>query len=239
MVVDGSKEGQAAGAPSAVLCSGGLDSAVLVADERTRGEVQPVFVSAGLAWEPRERAILERFLAASLFDTRVRPLVTLSCPVTDVYPPSHWALTGHPPGYDTPDRDVYLVGRNVLLLSKVAVFCAMENVGRVVMGPLAGNPFPDATPEFLDLMARAVSAGLDHRIEIAAPFAAMQKVDVIARGNALGVPWELTLSCMSPANGIHCGRCSKCRERLQAFAAAGLTDPADYAFRPADVVTGL
>jgi 7-cyano-7-deazaguanine synthase len=238
MVVDGSKEGQADGAPSAVLCSGGLDSAVLVADERTRGEVQPVFVKAGLSWEPRERAVLERLLAAPIFDTGVRPLVTLSCPVTDVYAPAHWALTGHPPSYNTPDRDVYLVGRNVLLLSKVAVFCATKDIGRVVMGPLAGNPFPDATPEFFDLMGRAVSAGLDHRIEIVAPFAELRKEDVIARGSALGVPWELTLSCMSAADGVHCGRCSKCRERLQAFAATGLTDPAAYAYRPADVATG-
>ena len=141
MVVDGSKKGQAAGALSAVLCSGGLDSAVLVADERTRGEVQPVFVNAGFAWERREHAILDRFLSAPLFDIGVRPLVTLSCPVTDVYASSHWALTGHPPGYNTPGGDVYLVGRNVLLLSKVAVFCAVENIGRIVIGPLSGNPF--------------------------------------------------------------------------------------------------
>ena len=239
MVVDGSKKGQAAGALSAVLCSGGLDSAVLVADERTRGEVQPVFVNAGFAWERREHAILDRFLSAPLFDIGVRPLVTLSCPVTDVYAPSHWALTGHPPGYNTPDGDVYLVGRNVLLLSKVAVFCAVENIGRIVIGPLSGNPFPDATPEFFDLLGRAVSTGLDHRIEIAAPFAAMRKEQVITRGSALGVPWELTLSCMSPADGMHCGRCSKCRERLQAFAAAGQQDPADYAHRPDDVRTGV
>src|SRR6185436_3493267 len=36
---------------TAVLLSGGLDSGVLVADEATRGVVQPIYVSAGLAWE--------------------------------------------------------------------------------------------------------------------------------------------------------------------------------------------
>ena len=30
------------------------------------------------------------------------------------------------------------------------------------------------------------------------------------------------------AGGVHCGRCSKCRERQQAFAAAGVADPAGY-----------
>ena len=32
---------------------------------------------------------------------------------------------------------------------------------RLYIGPLAGNPFPDATPEFFATMARALSLGLD------------------------------------------------------------------------------
>ena len=64
----------------------------------------------------------------------------------------------------------------------------------------------------------------------------------MALGQSLGVPFELTLSCMNPvpagASAVHCGRCSKCRERLQAFDEAGIEDPADYAFRPRDVRTG-
>ncbi len=36
----------------AVLCSGGLDSVVLVAHEARTGDVQPIYVAVGLAWEP-------------------------------------------------------------------------------------------------------------------------------------------------------------------------------------------
>ena len=43
---------------TAVLLSGGLDSAVLVADEAASGEVQPIYVSVGLAWESAERAVV-------------------------------------------------------------------------------------------------------------------------------------------------------------------------------------
>jgi 7-cyano-7-deazaguanine synthase len=44
------------------------------------------------------------------------------------------------------------------------------------------------------------------------------------------VPFELTLSCMKPAPGpMHCGLCSKCRERRDAFKAAGVTDNTQYA----------
>ena len=236
MVADASNEGQEQ--VTAVLCSGGLDSAVLVAHEADAGTVQPVYVSAGLAWEQPEREVATRLLASPTFDARVRPLALLESPIADTYPSTHWALRGTPPTYNTPDSDVYLVGRNVLLLSKVAVYCALHGIRRIAVGPLANNPFPDATPEFFAAMGHALSLGLEHPVEIVTPFAALGKPEVIARGTMLGVPWELTLSCMNPVESAHCGRCSKCRERLQAFDAAGVTDPAEYAFRPGDVTIG-
>lgn len=232
------RSGAFAAGCTAVLCSGGLDSAVLVAHEAAAGPVQPVYVSGGLAWERAEQAVTARLLAAPAFAASVRPLASLAAPLGDLYPPAHWAIRGTPPAYDTPDEDVYLVGRNAVLLSKAAVYCALNGISRIAVGPLAGNPFPDATPEFFGAMARALSLGLDHPIEVAAPFAGLGKREVVRRGAALGVPWELTLSCMNPVGTAHCGRCSKCRERLQAFDAAGLSDPAAYDFRPENVATG-
>jgi 7-cyano-7-deazaguanine synthase len=148
-----------------------------------------------------------------------------------VYPASHWAVRGEPPAYDTPDEDVYIYGRNVVLLSKAAVYMARARIARIMIGPLAGNPFPDASRGFFDAMARALSIGLASPIQIDAPFAAMHKDAVIAVGRSLGVPFELTLSCMQPAGGVHCGRCSKCRERIEAFRDAGVDDPTQYSAR--------
>lgn len=226
MVVDAAKQEQT---ETAVLYSGGLDSAVLVAFEAQRFSVQPVYVSVGLAWEAAELKAARTVLAAPLFDSRVRPLVCLKCPVADVYSPTHWALQGTPPAYHTSDGDVYLVGRNVILLAKVGLFCATRTIHRIALGPLAGNPFPDATPEFFSAMSDALSLGLDHEIEIAFPLGSLHKEDVIKLGASLGVPFERTLSCMSPVGGRHCGRCSKCRERRDGFAAADLVDQAEYA----------
>jgi len=213
---------------TAVLLSGGLDSVVLVADEATRGEVQPIYVSAGLAWESAERAIVARVLATPPFD-RVRPLVTLGVDMRDVYAATHWSVEGRPPAYHTPDEDVYLPGRNVVLLGKAGVYCATAAIDRLVLGTLAHNPFPDATPEFRDAMARALALGLNHPLRIDAPYANTSKADVIRRGAALGVPFEFTLSCMNPKFGVHCGECSKCRERNDAFAEAGIPDLTTYA----------
>ena len=182
--------------PSAVLASGGLDSMVLLADEAARGEVQPIYVSSGLAWESAERR-RPRTVAGGQRGA-ARPLVSLAVDMRDVYAATHWAMQGRPPAYHTPDEDVYLPGRNIVLLGKAAVYCAAAGIERLLIGTLAHNPFPDATAEFRAALAGALSLGLAHRLTIDAPYADADKADVIRRGTALGVRFELTLSCMNP-----------------------------------------
>ena len=217
-------------AASLVLFSGGLDSAVLLAlERRDHAPVKPLHVRSGLAWEDAERRAIDRLLASPAFATGVDPLATITVDMRDVYPAGHWAITGHPPAYDTPDEDVYLEGRNVILLSKAAVFCARYEIPRVALGPLAGNPFPDATPEFFSTIERALSLGLGRPIQIATPLTAFHKDRVVSLGLELGVPLELSMSCMNPAGDKHCGACSKCRERKDAFGEAGIKDKTNYA----------
>ena len=157
-----------------MLLSAGLDSAVLAAAEARRGHVHPIYVSVGLAWEAGELAALSRLLATPLYAS-MAPLARLSFPAQDLYPPTHWAIVGTPPGFDTPDEDVYLTGRNVMLLSKAGIYCAQKRLERIAIGPLAGNPFPDATDAFFSSMSRTLSLGLAHEVAIAAPFAGMHK----------------------------------------------------------------
>jgi 7-cyano-7-deazaguanine synthase len=216
------------GQGSAVLFSGGLDSAVLLALAAQRGPAQPLYVSVGLAWERDERAVADALLSSPPFSGVVRPLVPLTFEMTDVYPPDHWAVRGEAPGYDTPDEDVYLDGRNIVLLAKASVFMSRHGLERVMIGPLAGNPFPDASPAFFESMSRTLAMGLDQPMTIETPLAELHKEDVIKLGQSLGVPLELTLSCMQPIAGAHCGRCSKCRERRNGFRDAGVVDRTVY-----------
>ena len=216
---------------TAVLLSAGLDSAVLAASEARTAHVHPIYVSSGLAWEDEERAALDRLLTSAPFRGLEAP-AQLTFTVRDLYAPTHWALRGEPPAFDTPDEDVYLTGRNVILLSKAGIYCAQNRIGRLAIGPLAGNPFPDATPEFFTAMAGALSLGLAHDLEVVTPFSTMHKSDVIRLGVSLGVPLELTLSCMNPQSGAHCGQCSNCRERRDAFHEASVPDPTAYATVP-------
>jgi hypothetical protein len=92
---------------------------------RSEGEtVQALHVSVGFAWEADERAMSARLFAAPPFAGRTGPPVMLTFDMRDVFPATHWAVRGTPPAFDTPDEDVFLDGRNVILTSKAAVWIA-------------------------------------------------------------------------------------------------------------------
>lgn len=211
----------------AVLTSGGLDSAILVAQLAARSErVVPLYVRFGLAWEDVEFDHLVRFLAA-LPPPRPDEAVVLTTLVQDVYG-SHWSVTGRDvPDHDTPDEAVYLPGRNLLLLAKTSVWCSLNGIGTIALGTLAANPFPDADAEFFAGFSALATRALGTDITVVTPFAGRAKRDVLQEGRQL--PLELTFSCIDPQAGRHCGRCNKCAERQKAFSELGIADVTLYA----------
>jgi len=214
-----------------VLASGGLDSAVLVATLARRHRVYPLYVRSGLKWEQAERALLVRFLAAlRRRGAHVAPLAEVSVPGAALYGRRHWSISGRGvPGARAPFSSNYLPGRNLLLVSIAAVYCARAGVGHIALALLRGNPFPDATPRFLRDVARVASQALGRRLVVRAPFGTLTKAEVVRRGR--GLPLALTLSCARPRGTRHCGRCTKCEERRAAFVCAGIPDPTDYGRR--------
>ncbi len=211
---------------AAVLVSGGLDSALLLAEmARGMSEVTPLYIQAGLAWEEIELHWLSQFLKALPLEN-VRPLVILSLPIEDIYG-SHWSLAGeNVPTATSEDRAVYLPGRNILLLCKAAVYCSLQGIPTLALALLKGNPFPDATGDFFAALETALSTGLAFPLRLLTPFAALTKAEVIPRGRSL--PLHLTFSCINPTGLTHCGACNKCAERRAAFRAAGIPDRTGY-----------
>ena len=215
--------------PVAVLASGGLDSAILLAHLcRVHPAVHPLYVRFGLTWEEVEQAHLARFLALVACPA-LRPLVRLEMPVRDLYG-DHWSLTGRDvPDADTPDEATFLPGRNVLFLSKAMLWCHLHGVPAVALAPLASNPFPDATPEFFADYEAVVNRAVGGAVRVVRPYARLTKAEVLRRG--VGLPLEWTFSCIRPIDGRHCGACNKCAERQKGFRAIGVPDPTSYVRR--------
>ena len=212
--------------PLAVLISGGLDSAVLVAEALQRHPiVWPLYVQFGLFWEKVELYHLRRFLDA-LPTPALRTLTVLEMPVADLYG-QHWSLTGAGvPAAGTPDAAVYLPGRNVLFLAKAMLWCHLHDVPALALAPLESNPFPDATPDFFTAYEAAVNQAIGGSVRIVQPYRHLDKEAVIQRGRHLPLQW--TFSCMRPIDGRHCGTCNKCAERRDAFARTDCPDPTVY-----------
>ncbi|HXK60486.1 MAG TPA: 7-cyano-7-deazaguanine synthase [Acidobacteriota bacterium] len=215
------------GARVAALCSGGLDSAVMLVElAKCFESVVPLYVRCGLAWEEEERKSLERFLE-EVRNPSIEPVQVLEMPMREIYG-RQWYTSGEGiPGYHEADERWEIPGRNIILLSKASVWCALHSVPAVALGILVTNPFPDADPIFFTKLEEALGAGLKMEFRILRPFAELHKVDVIQLGRNL--PLHLTLSCASPVDGKHCGRCGKCRERIEAFGAAAVADFTEYA----------
>jgi len=199
-----------------VLVSGGVESAALIAHFLRRGNtVHPIYIRGGYFWESAETHWLRRLLAA-MASPRLKPLARLDVSAKEFVDKSHWAVGGRAaPEAGTPDEDVYLPGRNLLLLSAASVFCAGKGVDRIALGTLKGNPFSDATPAFFRRMGSAVSACFNRPFRISAPFLRLRKKQVVGRFPE--VPWDLTFSCIAPRRLRPCLRCSKCEERRGAF----------------------
>ena len=211
--------------PVAVLMSGGSDSAILAADLACQGRlVYPIYIRFGLRWEDVELQYAKQFLAA-LGSSMIRPLVVLDQPMEDVYG-DHWSRTGQVPDADSQDEAVYLPGRNILLISKASVWCALNGVHAIYSGVLSGNPFPDASSGFFESLAKTLSEGLNWPIQIVRPYSGLSKTDVLELGRNL--PLEHTFSCLNPVEGHHCGTCNKCAERHKGFRNMGINDKTVY-----------
>jgi len=189
--------------------------------------VQPLYVRSNLVWEREETESLRRYLQA-IHSPRLCDLVELDLPLTDLYG-EHWSTNGEgTPADDSADEAVFLPGRNALLVAKAAVWCQLNEVCELALAPLGTSPFADATQTFFDHAQAMFNCYAGTKpLRIVLPFSRLDKRQVMVRGR--DCPLELTFSCISPTDGLHCGRCNKCAERQQAFRETGLEDPTLYA----------
>ncbi len=210
----------------AVLVSGGLDSAILLAESlRFYKRVFPIYIQNGLHWENTELVYLGEFLQR-IATPALGKLTVLQQPIEDVYG-VHWSTTGENiPDANSADDAVFLPGRNILLLTKSIIWCHLHKIDHIALAPLGSNPFPDATPAFFREFSQVMNQAIMGKVKIIRPYGALNKVSVLQIGRDFPLEW--TFSCIQPIDGVHCGCCNKCAERKIGFQSALMTDPTVY-----------
>jgi len=225
-----------------VLVSGGMDSAVALAEARAAGfECSAISFAYGQR-HVQELAAARRVAAAQgVADHRIVSLdlraIGGSALTADVAVPkdrTHAAIgTGVP--------ITYVPARNTIFLSLALGLAEVVGARDLYVGvnALDYSGYPDCRPEFLrafeELARVATVAGAEHdaRFRVHAPLLELTKSDIVRRGLELGVDFALTHTCYDPvergSSVLACGRCDACALRLKGFAEAGARDPIGYA----------
>lgn len=119
--------------------------------------------------------------------------------------------------------------RNGIMLAIACGIAESWGAKDVIIGNHAGDHaiYPDCRDSFIQAMSAAMKLGTYEGVTIKSPFCNQTKRDIALIGDRLAVDWNWTYSCYKGGR-IHCGRCSTCFERREAFHLAGVTDPTIY-----------
>ncbi len=206
-----------------VLLSGGLDSAVALYWARAQDWIVSTVEFDYFGRPERERrACLDLCRRARISNRIVVPVPFLR-EVVDV-PESELgnsSLARAPEGY--------IPSRNLIFYALSAYHAEILGARYIVGGHNQTDyeSFPDAGKEFWRQLNRIMRIGMwshaEVQTEVTLPLIEMEKIEVLRLGAKLGVPFQSTWSCYSDGDQP-CGACESCRERSQAFAAAGIPD---------------
>ncbi len=147
------------------------------------------------------------------------------------------ALTGEgdvPEGHYEEEsmKSTVVPNRNMILLSLATGYAVTANAQAVWFGAHGGDHaiYPDCRPEFVEKMNAVCRVANYDPVAVEAPYMHVDKADILAEGLAMGLDYSQTWTCYNGREKA-CGACGSCVERLEAFAANGLTDPLPYEAR--------
>lgn len=217
-----------------IIASGGMDSTTLLYDILRQGyQVYALSVN----YHQRHSKELD-FIRKTCKKLHVaHKLIDLSAAGRELLSGS--ALTSK--GIEVPEGDydqenmklTVVPNRNMILLSLAVGYAISIGAKKVFYGAHAGDHaiYPDCRKEFVRAMQKAVLLSDWQGVELEAPYLALDKGDIAIKGKRLGVDYALTWTCYKGGRKA-CGKCSACRERLEAFQKAEMADPIEYEEQP-------
>jgi len=231
-------------ARAVVLLSGGLDSAVALAEARHAGHACTA-LSFDYGQRHRleldaARAVVRHLGAADHRVIRVDLCAIGGSALTDAIdvPKDRQPLPPRQGATDfAADLDVpvtYVPARNLIFLSLAAALAEVINAHELYIGVNAVDysGYPDCRRPFIDAFERAAAlatkAGVEgtQKLRIHSPLINLTKAQIVQEGLRLGVDYSYTSSCYDPQDdGKPCASCDSCLLRAKGFAEAGVKDP--------------
>jgi 7-cyano-7-deazaguanine synthase len=217
-----------------ILLSGGLDSTTTVAIARDAGfELRALSIFYG------QRNHIELNASKRVVDFFKIPehkiinldlrLLGGSALTDDIEVPQHESISSSIPA-------TYVPARNTIMLSLALAYAEVSEAYDIFFGANIHDysGYPDCRPAYIkafENMANLATKSATEKnmpLRIHAPLLNLSKAEIIKRGVALHVPYELTHSCYAPLNDRACGQCSACFYRRKGFLDALVPDPTLY-----------
>jgi 7-cyano-7-deazaguanine synthase len=214
------------------LVSGGLDSCVTAAiASRDGNQLAFLHISYGQRTEARERRAFEEI--ANYYGVEQRLTISLEqltkiggSSLTDT---AIAVAKANLDGRSIPTS--YVPFRNAHFLSIATSWAEVIHADSIYIGAVAedSSGYPDCRPEFYEAFQQVISLGTkpETQIQIRTPVIAMSKSEIVALGQKLDAPLQLTWSCYAESEQA-CGDCDSCALRLKGFREAGIADPVSY-----------
>ncbi|MCM8764780.1 MAG: 7-cyano-7-deazaguanine synthase QueC [Candidatus Omnitrophica bacterium] len=214
---------------SVVLISGGIDSFVAAAVEKSQGRrLYAMTVNYGQVHRKEIDCArkIGQFLSVCQHRFLDIDLSWLPSSLTDIRYGENRRFSEIPPSY--------VPARNIIFLSLATAYAESLDADAIVIGvhSVDYSGYPDCRQKFIEAFQMVIDTGIKKSVEggniiLRTPLLLMKKSEIIKLGKDLGVDFSLTWSCYKGGEKA-CGVCDSCKIRLAAFSELGLKDPADY-----------
>ncbi len=212
-----------------VSLSGGLDSAVLLAD-LLRANSADSIVAVTFVYGSRHNAAEIRAAAdlADHYKLKDRWRMLNVNPVFEDFKSALLCGQGEVPDGppDSPSMKQTVVPcRNLIFASILAGLADSLNSPKIALGMHAGDAYtyPDCRPLFVNALNETIRKATESRVGVFAPYLDWDKSMIVRHGHGMSVPFNKSWSCYRGGR-TPCGTCSACVGRREAFAKNKLPD---------------
>ena len=213
---------------SVALISGGIDSFVAAAYEKSRGSIlYALSVDYG---QIHKKEIESAEKIGKFLEVKQHKFIKIDLS----WLPSSLIDRNYKPEKKSEIPPTYVPARNIIFLSLALAYAESIDADSIIIGVhcLDYSGYPDCRPKFIEAFQKVVDTGIKKSVEggrifIRTPLILMKKSEIIKLGAKLGLDFSITWSCYKGEDKA-CGECDSCKIRIRAFSEAGLKDPIEY-----------